>query len=72
METRYKVGQKFILRRGKKIQERAIVDIYKTFNNAGELVKTRYVTQHTFLGQPVTDYDVCETTIAIALAESKL
>ena len=28
-----------------------VVDILKTFNNAGELVKTIYLCQHDFLGQ---------------------
>ncbi len=40
-----------------------VVDVLKTYNKAGELVKTRYVSEHEFLGQTVIDRDVCETTI---------
>lgn len=40
-----------------------VTDIHKTYNNAGELVKTRYVATHDFCGQQVSDYDVCIVTI---------
>ena len=30
-----------------------LIDIYKTYNNAGELVETRYLCEHDFLGQKV-------------------
>lgn len=40
-----------------------VVDIWKTFNNAGELVQTRYVCAHVFLGQTVTERDVLAITI---------
>jgi hypothetical protein len=40
-----------------------VVDIYKTYNVANELVKTRYVATHDFMGQPIADYDVCAVTI---------
>lgn len=41
-----------------------VVDIHKTFNSKGELVKTRYVSEHDFCGQVVKDYDVVDATIA--------
>lgn len=44
-----------------------VVDILKTYNNANELVKIRYVSSHEFLGQLVNDSDVVETTIAMGL-----
>lgn len=44
-----------------------VVDIYKTYNGANELVKIRYVATHEFMGQTITDYDVIETTIARGL-----
>jgi hypothetical protein len=40
-----------------------IVDIYYTYNLLGKLVKFRYVAQHEFMGQLVTDYDVPETSV---------
>ena len=41
-----------------------ITDIHTTFNLAGELVKTRYVATHQFLGQTVTESDIVATTVA--------
>ena len=46
-----------------------VSDIWNTFNHAGELVRTRYVTEHTFLGQIVTERDVLEITIRRGLAD---
>lgn len=40
-----------------------VVDIHKTYNMAGELVKTRYVTTHEFMGQTITESDVVAPTI---------
>jgi len=40
-----------------------VVDKLETYNSKGELVKTRYVSEHEFLGQTVTDNDVVPTTI---------
>lgn len=48
-----------------------VVDIHKTYNNAGELVKTRYVATHLFCGQLVYDYDVVATTIQRSLFNAK-
>ena len=55
------IGTKFIKQRGKhtnKERVETVTDILKTYNLAGELVKTRYVAEHDFLGQTVTDSDV--------------
>jgi len=41
-----------------------VVDVYKTYNAAGALVKTKYVATHPFAGGVVTDYDVCAVSIA--------
>jgi hypothetical protein len=53
--------------RGKRKDMCKVIDIYKTYNFKGELVKTTYVSEHTFLGQKVTEYDVVKTTILIGL-----
>ena len=66
MDTKYKIGQKYISR-GKAKHECEIIDIYKTYNYKGELVKIRYVAAHKLLGQTVVDYDVVETSITMAL-----
>jgi len=59
------IGTKFIKQRGKVKNDRieTVTDILKTYNSAGELVKTRYVASHDFLGQKVTDRDVLGVTI---------
>ena len=65
------IGTKFIKQRGKVKNDRieTVTDILKTYNSAGELVKTRYVAEHDFLGQKVTDRDVLGVTIQRGLIE---
>lgn len=41
-----------------------VIDILRTYNNAGVLVRTRYVATHEFAGQIVTDQTVDRVTIA--------
>jgi len=62
----YAIGTQFKTR-GKAPRLCTVIDILKTYNLAGELVKTRYVAQHDFMGQKVNDYDVVATTIAMGL-----
>jgi hypothetical protein len=64
----YAIGTKFKTR-GKAPRLCEVVDILKTYNSNGELVKTRYVAIHDFMGQKVTDYDVIKTTIAMGIQE---
>lgn len=64
-EPKYPIGTKFKLK--KKLHE--VIDIHKTYNAVGELVKLRYVTKHDFLGQPVINREIVETTIKRALWE---
>jgi hypothetical protein len=63
-DVKFAVGQQFKTR-GASPRLCTVTDILRTYNVAGELVKVRYVATHTTLGQPVTDHDVCETTIAM-------
>lgn len=63
-EAKYQIGTTFATR-GKHSKLCTVVDILKTYNSQGELVKVRYVATHEFMGQTVTDYDVPETTIAM-------
>lgn len=62
----YAIGQKYRTR-GKVPRVCTVVDIFKTYNSKGELVRVRYVATHDFMGQSVTDYDVPETAIAMGL-----
>jgi len=41
--------------------------MWTTRNLAGEVVQVRYVATHQFLGQTVTNRDVCASTIARGL-----
>lgn len=53
---------------GKHPRTCTVTDILRTYNEAGELVRVRYVAQHEFMGQTITDNDVCETSIARRLS----
>lgn len=73
MEAKYPVGQRFKIgqqftTRGKHPRLFTVTDILKTYNSKGELVRIRYEATHEFLGQTITDCDVCDTTIARGLA----
>lgn len=65
---RFAIGQKFKTR-GKFPRLCTVVDIWQTYNSAGELVRIRYVAEHVFLGETVRDIDILETTIAIGQVE---
>lgn len=65
-EPKFRIGQMYKTR-GKVPRECLIIDVLKTFNSRGELVKIRYVSSHAFMGQVVTDSDVVEATIARGL-----
>lgn len=61
--ARFPIGTQYVTR-GKRKDLCTVVDILKTYNNACELVKIRYVSTHPFMGQLVYDYDVVDPTIA--------
>jgi hypothetical protein len=62
-KPRFVIGQQFTSL-GKHPKLCTVMDIHKTYNSRNELVKVRYIATHEFCGQTVTDYDICETTIA--------
>jgi len=66
LTQRFPIGTRFALR-GKGSRLATVVDVWRTYNLAGELVKLRYVATHEFAGQTVTDSDVVDTTIARGL-----
>ncbi len=63
MDARFTIGTTFKTG-GKYPHLCTVVDIHRTYNDAGELVKIRYVATHEFMGQVVRDQDVVDTTIA--------
>lgn len=66
-EPRFKIGTKFKKVGRKHAQVETVVDIWKTYNSKGELVKVNYVSEHDFLGQKLYDHSVIDTTIARGL-----
>lgn len=63
---RFPVGTKFIPLTGKSHRKdiHTVVDFLVTRNLAGEVVQSRYVTTHEFMGQAITNCDIVEATIA--------
>lgn len=67
-QPRFNIGQRFKTRH-RHPRECTVIDIWRTYDSAGELVKIRYVAVHECLGQVVTDHDVTETTIAMGIEQ---
>jgi hypothetical protein len=63
-EPKFPIGTVFKTRH-KHPRTCTVIDIYRTFNSAGEQVDMRYVTTHEFLGQILTDTQVPETAIQL-------
>lgn len=61
-QPKFSIGQQYKTG-GKNSKLCTVIDIYKTYNSKGEMVKLRYVSTHDFCGQKVTDYDVVETSV---------
>lgn len=62
MEPDVDIGTKFRkLGRGDEVW--TVVDVWKTYDNAGRLVKVRYVASRHFMRQEIFDHDVVKTTI---------
>ncbi len=63
---KFAIGQCFKTQ-GKHPKVCKIIDIHKTYDSQGKLVKFRYVATHEFVGQILTDYEVVEATVARGL-----
>lgn len=70
IEANFSIGQQFMTS-GKAPRLCTVRDVFKTYNSHGELMKIRYLATHEFMGQMVADTDVCETTIARGLIQTK-
>ena len=68
IEQRFAVGTKFKTH-GKAPRLCTVVDVWKTYNSAGEFIRLRYVATHEFCGQTVTEFDIVDTTIAMGLVK---
>jgi len=69
-EQTFAIGTVFTTR-GKHPRLCRVTDILRTYNDAGDLVRIRYVAEHEFCGQTVTDYDVPRTTVALGVQALK-
>lgn len=72
--ARFPIGLTFSRKRfpkAKELTEYRIVDILKTFNNAGDCVALEYVIVHEFLGCNISE-NVVDTTIARSLTNEQL
>lgn len=67
INIRFKIGQQYTTKHGKATRLHTIVDILRTYNDKGGLVKVCYVATHELMGQAIVDHEVCDTTIARAL-----
>ena len=63
---RFPIGTQFHTS-GKHPRLCTIVDVLKTYNSNGDLVRLRYVAAHDFMGQSIQDRDIVDTTIAKGL-----
>lgn len=64
IEQRFAIGTRY-LTRGKAPRLCTVTDVLRTYNSANELVRLRYVATHEFMGQTMTDGDVCDAAIAM-------
>ena len=62
MANEISIGTEF-MSRGNHPRKCTVVDIYKTYNAAGELIKITYAATHDFAGQTVTEHDIPAATI---------
>jgi hypothetical protein len=49
---------------GKSGRRSTVSDVHRTYNSDGELVRLRYVATSQLMGQTLTEYDICDATIA--------
>ena len=66
IKPRFPVGTLYITRH-KAPKLCKVVDYHTTLNLDGDIVKSRYVSEHTLMGQVVTDSDVAEATVAMGV-----
>jgi hypothetical protein len=67
-DARFPIGTRYLSQHRKYPYVCTVVDIHRTYNAAGVLVKVRYVATHDFCGQPVTESDIVDVTVARGVA----
>jgi len=66
--TDFDIGTNFF-NGGKHKKLCTVSDVLKTYNSRGELVKTSYTAIHLFMGQAVTEHNICKVTIQRGLVQ---
>jgi hypothetical protein len=61
---RFPIGTQYTGRNGKVTRVCTVSEQLTVTDSTGAIVKEYYHSTHEFLGGRITDYDVCETTIA--------
>ena len=68
---KYPIGTQYLSRARKNPRLCTVTDCLKTYNSKGLLVRVGYESTHEFVGQVVTNRDVCATNIARGIARLK-
>lgn len=63
MTATFEIGTEF-LSSGKHPHHCTVDEVFKTYNSKGELCRVTYLVSHQFVGQRVSEHDVCAVTIA--------
>ncbi len=71
MNEEIEIGTKFVRRGNKRKDVETVVDKLTTYNLAGDIIKVRYVCEHIFMGQIVTNRDTLSTTIKMGLVSKE-
>ena len=69
MEPDIEIGTKFRKRGRRNDEIWTVVDVWKTYDSAGRLVKVRYVASRRLMSQGIVDHDVVKTTILMGLVK---
>ena len=65
-DVKFMLGTHFIPRGDKAHCIYTVIDVWRTFNWQGDLVKVEYVAEHSLAGQRIESHE-CETTIAMGI-----
>ena len=61
---RFPIGTQFMMRNGKTASLCTVTEQLTVTNSRSEVVSRYYEATHLFCGQPITDRNICDTTIA--------
>lgn len=65
-DVKFILGTHFIPRSDKAHCVYTVIDVWRTFNWQGDLVRIEYIAEHSLAGQRIESHE-CETTIAMGI-----